>query len=76
MTPRTITAKEAIAYLIDIVEEHGDIPVIVHREDHDAVESVGRPMVVSVTPSGSIGDFQAYKYELQQDGSTLAALIY
>lgn len=76
MTPCSITVKEVIAYLIDILEKHGDIPVILHREDHDAVESVGRPVAVSVAPAGSIGNFQVYKYTLRQDGSTLAALIH
>lgn len=76
MTPRAITAKETIGYLVDIVEKYGDIPVIVHRVDHDAVGSISHPTVVSVTPDGSMGDFRAYKYALRQDGSTLAALIF
>lgn len=74
--PQVVTAQEAIDHLVDIVEKHGDIPVIVHRADHNAVESIGCPVAVSVTPAGSIDGFQAYDYTPRQDGQTMAVLIH
>lgn len=76
MRPQVVTAKEVVEHLTDIIEKYGDVPVIVHRADHNAVESVGRPVAVSVTPAGSVDDFQAYNYALRQDGPTVAALIH
>lgn len=75
MTARIVTAKELIEYLADIVERHGDIPVIVDRPDRGAAESVGRPAVVSVIPAGAVEGFQAYDYARRQDSRTKAALI-
>ena len=75
MTAQIVTAKELIDYLTGIVERHGDIPVVIDRADHGAVESVGRPAVVSVIPAGVVGDFQAYDYARRQDVQTKAALI-
>lgn len=75
MTAQIVTAKELVEYLTDIVERHGDIPVVIDRADHNAVESVGRPAVVSVIPAGVIGGFQAYDYARRQDAQTKAALI-
>lgn len=75
MTAQVVTAKKLIGYLTDIVEKHGDIPVVTDRADHNAVESVGRPAVVSVIPAGTVGDFQAYDYARRQDAQVKAALI-
>lgn len=76
MTAQVVTANEVIKHLTDIVEKYGDVPVIVHRVDHNAVESVGRPVAVTVTPAGTIDGFQAYNYTLRQDSRSLAALIH
>lgn len=75
MTPLVVTAKELTEYLADIIERYGDIPVIIDRADHGAVESIGRPGVVTVVPSGTVGGFQAYKYASRQDTHIQAALI-
>nr|DAT94023.1 MAG TPA: hypothetical protein [Caudoviricetes sp.] len=75
MTAQVITAKELIEYLADIVEKHGDIPVVIDRADHNAIESVGRPAVVSVIPAGAVDGFQAYDYARRQDAQIKAALI-
>ena len=75
MTAQIVTAKELVEYLTDIIERHGDIPAVIDRADHNAVESVGRPAVVSVIPAGTIGGFQAYDYARRQDAQTKAALI-
>lgn len=75
MTAQVVTAQELIEYLGDIVEKHGDVPVVIDREDHGAVESVGRPAVVSVIPAGAIGGFQAYDYAHRRDAQIKAALI-
>lgn len=75
MTPCVVTAQELIEYLTDIIERHGDIPVVTDRADHGAVESVGRPAVVSVIPAGAVDGFQAYDYARRQDSQTKAAII-
>lgn len=75
MTAQVVTAKELIGYLADIIEKHGDVPVVIDREDHGAVESVGRPAVVPVIPAGAVDGFQAYDYARRQDVQTKAALI-
>ena len=75
MTAQVVTAEELIAYLTDIVKKHGDIPVVIDRADHGAVESVGRPAVGSVMPAGAVDGFQAYDYARRQDVCVKAALI-
>lgn len=75
MTAQVVTAKELIGHLADIVERHGDIPVVIDRADHGAVESVGRPAVISVIPAGTVDGFQAYDYARRQDIQVKAALI-
>ena len=75
MPPQVVTAKELIEYLTDIVKKHGDIPVVIDRADHGAVESIGRPAVVSVIPAGVVDGFQAYDYARRQDVQVKAALI-
>ena len=76
MTAQVVTAEELIEYLTDIVEAHGDIPVVIDSENGGTVESVGRPAVVAVTPAGDVDGFQAYDYARRQDTSqTKAALI-
>lgn len=75
MTAQVVTAKELIEYLSDIAEKHGDIPVVIDRPDRGAVESVGRPAVVSVIPAGAVDGFQAYDYARRQDAQVKAALI-
>lgn len=75
MTAQVVTAEELIGYLTDIIKKHGDIPVVIDRADHGAVESVGRPAVVSVIPAGAVDGFQAYDYARRQDAQAKAALI-
>lgn len=76
MAAQVVTAEELIEYLTDIVDEHGDIPVIINSETPGAVESVGRPIVLPVTPAGEVDGFQAYKHGRQEDTpQTKAALI-
>lgn len=75
MTAQVVTAKELTEYLADIIERHGDIPVVIDRPDHGAVESVGRPAVISVIPAGAVDGFRAYDYARRQDAQIKAALI-
>lgn len=75
MTAQVVTVQELIEYLTDIIERHGNIPAVIDRADHGAVESVGRPAVVSVIPAGTVDDFQAYDYARRQDVQVKAALI-
>lgn len=76
MTAQVVTAEELIEYLTDIVNQHGDIPVVINSETSDAVESVGRPLVLPVAPAGELDGFQAYKYAGPEDAPhTKAALI-
>lgn len=76
MTAQVVTAEELIEYLTDIVDKHGDIPVIIDSATSGAVESIGRPIVQSVIPVEEVDGFQAYKYARQEDTSqTKAALI-
>lgn len=75
MTAQVVTAEELIGYLSDIVEKHGDVPVVIDRADHNAVESVGRPAVVSVIPAGTVDGFQAYDYAHHWGAQAKAALI-
>lgn len=75
MAAQVVTAEELIEYLADIIKRHGDIPVVIDRADHGAVESVGRPAVVHVIPAGAVSGFQAYDYARRQDVQIKAALI-
>ena len=76
MTAQIVTAEELIGYLADIVDEHGNIPVIINSETSGAVESVGRPIVLPVIPAGEVDGFQAYEYGRPEDEPrTKAALI-
>lgn len=76
MAAQVVTAEELIEYLADIIEAHGDLPVVIDSENDGAVESVGRPAVVSVIPAGDANGFQAYDYARRQDApQTKAALI-
>lgn len=75
MDAQTVTAEELAEYLADIIEKHGNVPVVIDRADHGAVESVGRPAVVSVIPAGTVDGFQAYDYARRQDAQIKAALI-
>lgn len=76
MTAQVVTAEELIEYLTDIVDRYGDIPVIINSETSGTVESIGRPMVLPVTPAGEVDGFQAYEYgRLENAPQTKAALI-
>lgn len=75
MTAQIVTAKELIGHLTEIINRHGDVPVVIDRADHNAVESVGRPAVVSIIPAGAVDGFQAYDYARRQDVCVKAALI-
>lgn len=75
MTAQVVTAEELIEYLTDIVEAHGDIPVVIDSENDGAVESVGRPAVVSVIPAGDADGFQAYDYARRQDAPQVKAAL-
>lgn len=76
MTAQVVTAEELIEYLTDIVDEYGDIPVIINSETSGATESVGRPIVLPVTPVGELDGFQAYEYGRREGAPrTKAALI-
>lgn len=76
MTAQVVTAEELIEYLTDIVDQHGDIPVIINSETSGTVESIGRPIVLPVIPAGEVDGFQAYKYGRPEDTpQTKAALI-
>lgn len=74
--PQVVTANELIEYLTDIVDEHGDIPVIVYGTASSEVESVGRPIVLAVSPAGDADGFQAYTCPPREGAPrTKAALI-
>lgn len=76
MTAQAVAAGELIEYLTDIVDQHGDIPVIINSEVSGTVESVGRPLVLPAVPAGWAGDLQAYSYASQENAPrTKAALI-
>ena len=76
MAPQVVTANELIAYLADIVAEHGDIPAVVYGADPGEIESVGQPAVLAVTPTGEADGFQTFAYPPQGDApQTKAALI-
>nr|DAV35123.1 MAG TPA: Homing endonuclease repeat [Caudoviricetes sp.] len=76
MSPQAVTANELIEYLTDIADEHGDIPVIVYSAVSGKVESVGRPIVLTVAPAGEADGFQTYSCTPQEDAPrTKAALI-
>lgn len=62
-----VTIEELIEYLGEIVEGYGDIPAVVDSASDKAVESVGRPLVVSVVPAGDVNGYQAYDYARDQD---------
>lgn len=77
MTAQVVTAEELIEYLTDIVDQHGDIPVIIHSATSDEVESVGRPLVLSAAPTGEADGFQTYAFAPQEDAAyPKAALIH
>lgn len=77
MAAQIVTAEELIEHLTDIVDEHGNIPVIVYSAVSGEVESVGRPIVLAVTPTGETDGFQTYAYATQEDASCpKAALIH
>lgn len=76
MTALVVTTEELIGYLTEIVDKCGDIPVIINSPVSGAVESVGRPLITSVAPSGEVEGFQAYSYADQDNANqTKAALI-
>lgn len=76
MTAQTVTAEELIEYLTEVVDRHGNIPVIINSETSGVVESVGRPIVLPVTAAGEVDGFQAYEYGSQEGApQTKAALI-
>ena len=62
MTPRVVAAEDLIGYLADIVDEWGNIPVVTGSCTAGVFESVGRPSVLSVTPTKEVAGFQAYEY--------------
>lgn len=75
MTAQAVAAEELIEYLTNIVDKHGDIPVIINSETSGAVESIGRPIVLPVIPAGEVDGFQTYKYGRPEDApQTQAAL--
>lgn len=77
MFPKKVTARELIKYLTDIIDEYGNIPVITGSRTSGIFESVGRPAVLSVTPTEEMTDFQAYEYASPEDvRRTKAAFIY
>lgn len=73
--PIVVTAEEVIKDLTDIVEKYGDVPVVIARTDDKAAESIGRPTVVSLAPSGTVDGFQAYDYKPLQDTQVKAVLF-
>lgn len=75
MTAQVVTAEELIKDLTGIVRKYGDIPVVIDRADHNAVESVGPPTIVSLIPAGAVHGFQAYDYARRRDAQIKAALI-
>lgn len=75
MTAQTVTAKELIEYLTDIINKHGDIPVIINSEASGAVESVGRPLVLPVVPAGEVDGFQAYSHAGPEDAPQIKAAL-
>lgn len=76
MAAQVVTAEELIGYLTDIIDRHGNIPVIINSKTSGATESVGRPIVLPVAPAGEVDGFQAYEYGRPEDAPrTKAALI-
>lgn len=75
MTAQVVTAEELIEYLTDIVDQHGDIPVIINSEASGTVESVGRPLVLPVVLAGEVDGFQAYSYASQEDAPQIKAAL-
>lgn len=76
MAAQVVTTEELIEYLTDVVDKHGDIPVIINSATSGAIESIGRPTVQSVIPVGELDGFQTYEYVRQEDAhQTKAALI-
>lgn len=67
MTAQAVTAEELTESLTGIVDEHGDIPVIINSETSGAVESLGRPIVPPVILAGEVDGFQAYEYGRPED---------
>lgn len=55
MPPKEVTAEELIKHLTDI-------PVITGSCADGACESVENPSALTVTPTGEVSGFQAYKY--------------
>lgn len=75
MSAQVVTAKELIEYLTDIIEAHGDIPIVIDSESGGAVKSVGRPAIVSVIPAGDTDGFRAYDYARRQDAPQIKAAL-
>lgn len=75
MSAQVVTAEELIEYLTNIIEAHGNIPIVIGSESDSAVESVGRPAIVSVVPTADEDGFQAYDYAHRQDASQIKAAL-
>lgn len=75
MTAQIVTAEELIEYLADIVDQYGDIPVIIDSDTSNAVESVGRPIVLPVVPAGEVDGFQTYEHARPGDGPHIKAAL-
>lgn len=67
MTPQVVTTSELIEYLTDIVDEHGDIPVVIRSATSNEAESVGRPIALSVIHAGAAEGAQTCDYPPQED---------
>ena len=77
MTAQVVTAEELIEYLTEIVDQHGDIPVIINAATPDMAESIGLPLTLSVVPAGEVNGFQEYKFASPSDTPHIkAALIH
>lgn len=67
MTTQTVTAEELTEHPTDIVDEHGNIPVINNSGTSSTAESVGHPIAPPDTPAGDADIFQAHEYSRQED---------
>lgn len=75
MAAQVVAAEELIEYLTDIIDKHGDIPVIIDSETSGAVESIGRPIVLPVILAGEADGFQAYEYGRPEDTPQTKAVL-
>lgn len=75
MAAQVVAAGELTEHLTDITEAHGDTPIVIGSESDAAVESVGRPATVSITPAGDADSFQAYDHAHRQDASRIKAAL-